>query len=55
MRFRLLGPSGLRVSGICLGTMGFTEGQSWCTVQPESRRIYEAFREGGGNFIDTAE
>ena len=54
MRFRLLGNSGLRVSGICLGTMGFTEGQSWCTAQAESGRIYEAFREGGGNFIDTA-
>jgi aryl-alcohol dehydrogenase-like predicted oxidoreductase len=54
MRFRLLGRSGLRVSGICLGTMGFTEGQSWCTSKPESQRIYEAFRESGGNFVDTA-
>jgi aryl-alcohol dehydrogenase-like predicted oxidoreductase len=34
--------------------MGFTEGESWGTAKPESRRIYEAFREGGGNFIDTS-
>jgi aryl-alcohol dehydrogenase-like predicted oxidoreductase len=29
MRYRLLGDSGLRVSGICLGTMTFGEDWGW--------------------------
>lgn len=54
MRYKLLGRSGLRVSWICLGTMGFMEGLSWGTDREQSRRIYNAFIDGGGNFIDTA-
>lgn len=54
MKFKLLGKSGLRVSELCLGTMTF--GEEWGTGanQAESRKIYEAYREAGGNFVDTA-
>lgn len=54
MRYRLLGNSGLRVSEMCLGTMTFGEDWGWGTAKDDSRRIYEAFRESGGNFFDTA-
>ena len=56
MRERLLGRSGIRVSELCLGTMTF--GTEWdmrhAADENTSRRMYEAFREAGGNFIDTA-
>ena len=54
MRYRLLGNSGLRVSDFCLGTMTFGENWGWGSPKEESRKIYDAFREAGGNFIDTA-
>ncbi|HEX8710692.1 MAG TPA: aldo/keto reductase [Terracidiphilus sp.] len=54
MRYRLLGQSGLRVSEISLGTMTFGEEWGWGAGKDEARRIYEAYREEGGNFIDTA-
>src|SRR5215469_12573110 len=54
MRYRLLGNSGLRVSELCLGTMTFGEDWGWGSPKEESRKIYDRFREGGGNFIDTA-
>jgi aryl-alcohol dehydrogenase-like predicted oxidoreductase len=54
MRYRLLGNSGLRVSDFCLGTMTFGEDWGWGSPKEESRKIYDAFREAGGNFIDTA-
>src|ERR1700738_1386518 len=54
MRYRLLGPSGLRVSEISLGTMTFGEEWGWGTAKEEAQRIYNAYREAGGNFIDTA-
>ena len=54
MKYRLLGHSGLRVSEISLGTMTFGEDWGWGADQAESRRIYNAYREAGGNFIDTA-
>ncbi len=54
MRYKLLGNSGLRVSEICLGTMSFGEDFGWGISEPESRQIFDAFVEGGGNFIDTA-
>ncbi|HXY24723.1 MAG TPA: aldo/keto reductase [Candidatus Acidoferrum sp.] len=54
MRYRLLGNSGLRVSEASLGTMTFGEEWGWGTAKDESRRVYDAFREAGGNFIDTA-
>jgi aryl-alcohol dehydrogenase-like predicted oxidoreductase len=54
MRYRLLGHTGLKVSELCLGTMTFGEEWGWGSAKQESRRIYDRFREAGGNFIDTA-
>jgi len=54
MRFRLLGNSGLRVSELALGTMTFGDDWGWGAAKDEARRLYDAFREAGGNFIDTA-
>ena len=54
MRYKLLGKSGLRVSELCLGTMTFGEDLGWGSSKEESRGIFDAFLEAGGNFIDTA-
>jgi aryl-alcohol dehydrogenase-like predicted oxidoreductase len=54
MRYRLLGKSGLRVAEICLGTMTFGEDWGWGSSKDEARKMYDAYREAGGNFIDTA-
>jgi aryl-alcohol dehydrogenase-like predicted oxidoreductase len=54
MRYKLLGKSGLRVSEICLGTMTFGGDWGWGAGKNESRTIFDAFLEAGGNFIDTA-
>jgi aryl-alcohol dehydrogenase-like predicted oxidoreductase len=54
MRYKLLGKSGLRVSELCLGTMTFGEEWGWGSSKDESRQVYDAFLEAGGNFIDTA-
>ena len=54
MNYRLLGKSGLRVSEISLGTMTFGEDWGWGSPKDEARKIYDAYRDAGGNFIDTA-
>jgi aryl-alcohol dehydrogenase-like predicted oxidoreductase len=54
MKYRLLGNSGLRVSEVALGTMTFGDDWGWGTAKDEARKVYDAFREAGGNFIDTA-
>jgi len=54
MKYRLLGRSGLRVSDISLGTMTFGEEWGWGSPKEEARKIYDAYREAGGNFLDTA-
>src|SRR6202049_2834395 len=54
MSYQLLGRSGLRVSDLCLGTMTFGEDWGWGSAKEEARKIYDAYREAGGNFIDTA-
>lgn len=54
MRYRLLGGSALRVSELALGTMTFGETWGWGASRDESRKIFERFREAGGNFVDTA-
>jgi aryl-alcohol dehydrogenase-like predicted oxidoreductase len=54
MRYRLLGNSGLRVSEAALGTMTFGEDWGWGSSKDEARKLYDAFREAGGNFVDTA-
>jgi aryl-alcohol dehydrogenase-like predicted oxidoreductase len=54
MKYKLLGRSGLRVSELALGTMTFGEDWGWGASKDESQRIFDAFRDAGGNFIDTA-
>ncbi|HZM88909.1 MAG TPA: aldo/keto reductase [Blastocatellia bacterium] len=54
MRYRLLGNSGLRVSEAALGAMTFGNDWGWGAAKDEARKVYDAFRETGGNFIDTA-
>jgi aryl-alcohol dehydrogenase-like predicted oxidoreductase len=54
MKYRLLGNSGLRVSEAALGTATFGEEWGWGSPKDEARKVYDAFREAGGNFIDTA-
>jgi aryl-alcohol dehydrogenase-like predicted oxidoreductase len=54
VRYRLLGNSGLRVSEAALGTMTFGDDWGWGSAKDEARKVYDAFRAAGGNFIDTA-
>ena len=54
MNYRLLGHSGLRVSEASLGTMTFGEDWGWGSSKDEAKKIYAAYLESGGNFIDTA-
>ena len=54
MNYRLLGNSGLRVSELSLGTMTFGEDWGWGAAKDEARKIYDLYRQQGGNFIDTA-
>lgn len=55
MKYKLLGRSGLRVSELCLGCATF--GTNWGPIgsdKDESGRIFDAFAEAGGNFVDTS-
>ena len=52
--FRTLGRSGLVVSPLALGTMTFGPGE-WGADEETSRAIFDAYRNAGGNFIDTAD
>ncbi len=54
MRYTLLGRSGMRVSELALGTMTFGEAWGWGASPEVSRKIFDAFAEAGGNFVDTA-
>jgi aryl-alcohol dehydrogenase-like predicted oxidoreductase len=54
MRYKLLGKSGLRVSELCLGTMTFGEDWGWGASKEEATKVFQAYVEAGGNFIDTA-
>lgn len=54
MKYRLLGKSGLKVSELALGAMTFGTETGIGVDKDESRKVYEKFREAGGNFIDTA-
>jgi aryl-alcohol dehydrogenase-like predicted oxidoreductase len=55
MKYQLLGKSGLRVSELCLGTMTFGEEWGWGSNQEESRAVFDAYVNAGGNFLDTAD
>jgi aryl-alcohol dehydrogenase-like predicted oxidoreductase len=52
--YSLLGKSGLRVSPMCLGTMTFGTEWGWGAPEDTARRIFDAFLDAGGNFVDTA-
>jgi aryl-alcohol dehydrogenase-like predicted oxidoreductase len=52
--YRLLGRSGLRVSPLALGTMTFGADWGWGAEKDEARRIFDAYVDRGGNFVDTA-
>jgi aryl-alcohol dehydrogenase-like predicted oxidoreductase len=54
MRYRLFGRSGLRVSELALGTMTFGTDWGWGADRDECRRMFDAYAEAGGNFVDTA-
>lgn len=54
MKYKLLGRSGLKVSELCLGTMGFGTESGWGADKETSFAIMEAFGKAGGNFLDTA-
>jgi aryl-alcohol dehydrogenase-like predicted oxidoreductase len=54
MKYRLLGKSGLRVAEAALGTMTFGDERGWGSPKDEAQKVYETYREAGGNFIDTA-
>lgn len=54
MKYKLLGRSGLKVSELCLGTMGFGTEGGWGADKETSFAIMDAFAEAGGNFMDTA-
>jgi aryl-alcohol dehydrogenase-like predicted oxidoreductase len=42
------------VSELALGTMTFGEEWGWGASKEESRRMFDAYAEAGGNFLDTA-
>lgn len=52
--YRLLGRSGMRVSPLALGTMTFGSDWGWGAEEGEARRIFDAYVDRGGNFVDTA-
>jgi aryl-alcohol dehydrogenase-like predicted oxidoreductase len=54
MRYKLLGKSGLRVSQLAIGTMTFGEEWGWGASKEESKKVFDAYADAGGNFIDTA-
>lgn len=53
-QYRLLGRSGLRVSPLSLGTMTFGSDWGWGADEGDARRIFDAYVDRGGNFIDTS-
>ncbi len=52
-QYRTLGRSGLVVSPLALGTMTFGPG-GWNADDATARALFHAYRDAGGNFIDTA-
>jgi 1-deoxyxylulose-5-phosphate synthase len=57
VRYDNLGTSGLRVSKVCLGMMGFGNGsdRAWVIDEDAAEPIVRAAVEGGVNFFDTAD
>ncbi|HKI98511.1 MAG TPA: aldo/keto reductase [bacterium] len=54
MRYKLFGNSGLRVSELSLGTLTFGQEAGFGADKAESERVFRAYVEAGGNFLDTA-
>ena len=54
MKYQLFGHTGLRVSELCLGTMGFGTENGWGADFEGSKAVFEAYSNAGGNFLDTA-
>ncbi len=54
MKYQLFGHTGLRVSELCLGTMGFGTENGWGADFAGSKAVFEAYANAGGNFLDTA-
>ncbi len=52
--YRTLGRSGLVVSPLALGTMTFGPGE-WNADDATARAVFDAYRDAGGNFVDTAD
>ncbi|HXX70839.1 MAG TPA: aldo/keto reductase [Candidatus Acidoferrum sp.] len=52
--YTTLGRTGLRVSPLCLGAMGFGTGWGWGADPKQSFEMLDLYVQGGGNFIDTA-
>jgi aryl-alcohol dehydrogenase-like predicted oxidoreductase len=55
MRYRIFGKTGLRVSSLVLGTANFGNGWGYGSSKEEATKVFERYREAGGNFIDTAD
>ena len=57
MEYVNLGASGLRVSRICLGMMGFGAhpDRAWALDESQAEPIIRAAVDGGVNFFDTAD
>jgi len=54
MKYKLLGRSGLKVSELCLGTMGFGTENGWGADKETSKQVFDTYVNAGGNFLDTA-
>ena len=54
MKYKTLGRSGLKVSELCLGPMGFGTENGWGADKEVSKQIFDAYVNAGGNFLDTA-
>ncbi|MEM0931664.1 MAG: aldo/keto reductase [Bacteroidota bacterium] len=54
MKYKLLGNTGLRVSEVALGTMTFGTEAGWGADERTSQKMFDAFVDAGGNFVDTA-
>lgn len=55
MNYTSFGKTGLRVSQLALGTGNFGTGWGYGADPEESAKIFDAYAEAGGNFIDTAD
>lgn len=55
MRYRIFGRTGLRVSSFALGTGNFGTGWGYGSERDQAKGVFDAYRNAGGNFIDTAD